>query len=285
MRIQLGQTERHKLGKPWVGFYTFTFVPYIEKATENNCLGSCCIQDWLCKWNKPQLKPQGWSIAKWEWATWSCSSRSPIGWKVFGWNVLILHIISGVRQSMISIMVGIGMYNGILIEYDHHVPIGILVLLNFNGSRVTQGSRACLAAPSPAPSPAGAGAFQGEVPQRASSSDADGGTGQLQWGHVDLSAPGRTSDTQKGARCAVPLCAGGCCEVCCGMDDEWGERHTVSIWFYMCHMSWYMIFHDISFSRVDRSCGRCIQISWADPWYSMANCWDDPKLALVTDPG
>jgi len=148
MRIQLGQTERHKLGKPWVGFYTFTFLPYIEKATENNCLGSCCIQDWLCKWNKPQLKPQGWSIAKWEWATWSCSSRSPIGWKVFGWNVLILHIISGVRQSIISIMVGIGMYNGILIEYDHHVPIGILVLLNFNGSRVTQGSRACLAAPS-----------------------------------------------------------------------------------------------------------------------------------------
>jgi len=99
-------------------------------------------------------------------------------------------------------MVGIGMYNGILIAYDHHVPIGILVLVNFNGSRVTQGSRACLAAISGA-IPAGAGAFQGEVPHRAASSDADGGTGQLQWGHVDLSAPGRTSDTQKGARCAV----------------------------------------------------------------------------------
>ena len=130
------------------------------------------------------------------------------------------------------------MYNGILIEYDHHVPIGILVLLNFNGPRVTQGSRACLAAPSPAPSP------QVQVPSKEKcrteqhpvtlmvergSSNGDTLIFQHRGGLL-------TPKKVPGARCA-----GGCCEVCCGMDF----LNEVKDIQYLYDSIW-VICHDIS---------------------------------------
>ena len=119
MRIQLGQTERHKLGKPWVVLILLLLCHTYKKQPLKQLFWQLLYPRLAMQMKlKPQLHSSRLEYRKVRMGN-MIVQQQVADWLEGFWlkcpDFAYLHIMSGVRQSIISIMVRIGMYNGILI--------------------------------------------------------------------------------------------------------------------------------------------------------------------------